>query len=174
MTTTTMTDHLGDTAEPGRAGAVTRARTYETLGILMRFRVFPDEVMGKYCVVDALVPAGHGAPPNRHAGESESFVVLEGAIDFMLDGATRRLEAGDDVVVPDGAEHAFAAVGPEPARLLITNAPGDMHVRFFTELGRVVPDDTKAPAPLDGPPDIARVLAVGAALGMTFPAPGAR
>jgi mannose-6-phosphate isomerase-like protein (cupin superfamily) len=150
-----------------------RPRTYETLGILMRFRVFPDEVMGKYCVVDAVVPAGLGAPPNRHAGESESFVILEGAVEFMLDGVTRRLGAGEDVVVPDGALHAFAAIGPEPARILITNAPGDMHVRFFTELGRVVADDTPSPAPLEGPPDIARVLAVGREVGMSFPAPGA-
>ncbi len=159
-------------AEATTAGAAARARTYETLGILMRFRVFPDEVMGKYLVVDALVPAGLGAPPNRHAGESESFVILEGAVDFMLDGATRRLTAGEDVVVPDGALHAFAAVGPEPARILIMNAPGDMHVRFFTELGRVVPEDTRAPAPLDGPPDVARILAVGREVGMVFPAPG--
>ena len=154
-----------------KPGAAARARTYETLGNLMRFRVFPDEVMGKYCVVDAVVPQGLGAPPNRHAGESESFVIVSGAVDFMLDGETRRLGAGESVVVPDGALHAFAAVGPEPARLLIVNAPGEMHVRFFTELGRAVPDETEAPAPLDGPPDIARVLAVGRAVGMSFPGP---
>ncbi|TPE49451.1 cupin domain-containing protein [Amaricoccus solimangrovi] len=162
---------MAEVGKPAAGGAVDRARTYETLGILMRFRVFPDEVMGKYCVVDALVPAGLGAPPNRHAGESESFVVIAGAVDFMLDGETRRLAAGDEVVVPDGALHAFAAVGPEPARILIVNAPGEMHVRFFTELGRAVPDETRAPAPLDGPPDIARVLAVGTEVGMSFPGP---
>jgi mannose-6-phosphate isomerase-like protein (cupin superfamily) len=157
------------TAEIEKVNGAVRARTYETLGILIRFRVFPDEVMGKYCVVDALVPEGHGAPPNRHAGESESFVVIDGAVDFMLDGVTRRLEAGQAVVVPDGALHAFAAVGPAPARLMIVNAPGKMHERFFTELGRAVPDETTAPTPLDGPPDIAHVLAVGTAVGMSFP-----
>ena len=76
------------------------------------------------------------------------------------------LEAG----VPEGGLHAFAATGPAPARILVLNAPGHMHVRFFTELGRPVPDDTAAPAPLDGPPDIARILAVGDAVGMSFPA----
>lgn len=161
---------MTETYEPV-TGQAERARTWETLGILIRFRVFPDEVMGKYCVVDALVPRGLGAPPNRHAGESESFMVLAGAVDFMLDGVTRRVVAGEDVIVPDGALHAFAAVGPEPARMLIVNAPGNMHVRFFTELGTPVPDDTSAPAPLDGPPDIPRVLAVGRAVGMSFPAP---
>ena len=148
-----------------------RARTYDSIGCLMRFRVFPDEVMGKYCVVEAVVPLGRGAPPNMHAGESESFYVLEGTVDFMVAGEPRTLSAGDHVVVPDGAMHAFAATGDQPARLLIVNAPGEMHVRFFTELGRVVPDDTAGPAPMDGPPDVARILAVGEAVGMTFPAP---
>lgn len=157
----------------GTAGmAEERPRTYETLGILMRFRVFPDEVMGKYCVVEMLVPPGCGAPPNRHPGESESFFVLSGELDFMLEGAGRRLGAGDHVVIPEGGLHAFQAIGPEPARILVMNAPGHMHVRFFTELGRPVPDSTATPAPLDGPPDIARVLAAGTAVGMTFPAPG--
>jgi quercetin dioxygenase-like cupin family protein len=161
---------------PGmEAGAVPddRPRTYETLGILMRFRVFPDEVMGKYCVVEMVVPAGCGAPPNRHPGESESFYVLEGQLDFIVEGEARRLGAGDHVVIPEGGLHAFAATGPAPARILVLNAPGHMHVRFFTELGRPVPDGTALPAPLDGPPDIARVLAVGEAVGMTFPMPPA-
>jgi quercetin dioxygenase-like cupin family protein len=148
-----------------------RPRTYETLGILMRFHAFPEDVMGKYNLVEAVVPPGLGAPPNHHAGETESFYVLEGAVEFMVDGVIRSLKAGDYVAIPDGALHAFQATGAAPARLLILNAPGEMHARFFTELGRVVPDDTTAPAPLDGPPDIARVLAVGSALGMVFPAP---
>lgn len=167
----TMTAASGMTQATPLDSAETRARTYETLGILMRFRVFPDEVMGKYCVVEMVVPPGCGAPPNRHPGESESFFVLEGQLDFMLDGAPRRLVSGDNVIIPEGALHAFAATGSEPARILVLNAPGNMHVRFFTELGRPVPDDTPAPAPMDGPPDIARVLAVGESVGMTFPHP---
>ena len=145
-----------------------RPRTYDSVGCLIRFRVFPEEVMGKYCIVEAVVPPGAGAPPNHHAGEFESFYVLEGTVDFVVDGVPRSVVAGEHVVVPDGAVHAFAATGDRAARLLIINAPGDMHARFFAEAGRAVPDDTALPSDA---PDVGRILAVGSAVGMSFPAP---
>lgn len=151
----------------------TAHRTYETLGILMRFHAFPGEVQDKYCLVEAVVPPGRGAPPNHHAGETEAFYVLDGAVDFVIEDVPHRAGPGDFVTVPDGALHAFAAAGDRPARLLILNAPGHMHERFFTDLGKPVAATTAAPAPMDAPPDLARVRAVAQAVGMTILAPDA-
>ncbi len=148
-----------------------RCRTYETLGILMTFHAFPSDVQGKYCLVEAVVPPGLGAPPNHHAGETEAFHVLEGEIDFMIDGEVTTAGPGTHVAIPDGAVHAFTAKGDTPARVLILNAPGTMHETFFTELGTPVPASTKTPAPMDGPPDLARVLSVANATGMTILVP---
>lgn len=150
---------------------MSRQRRYETLGILMTFHAFPEEAMDKYCLVEAVVPPGLGAPPNSHAGETECFVVLDGTVEFMVDGATQTIGAGQSVVIPDGAVHAFTAQGAAPARVMILNAPGHMHARFFTELGQPIDDDRRIPAPMDGPPDIARVMAVADATGMTIVAP---
>lgn len=150
---------------------MTRPRTYETLGILMRFHAFPEEVENKYCLVEAVVPPGLGAPPNHHAGETEAFFMLEGRAEFTVDGTKTEVGQGGYVAIPDGAVHAFSATGDRPARLLILNAPGHMHARFFTELGKPVADETGHPAPLGGPPDIARVMATAAATGMTILAP---
>lgn len=146
----------------------TRARTFQSMGILFRFHAFPSDVMGKFCLVEAVVPPGLGAPPNHHAGETEAFFVLEGAIALTVDGIPRELRAGGYVAVPDGAVHGFHAIGPDPARLLILNAPGHMHERFFTETGVAVEEERTAPTPLDGPPDVARILAVAAASGMVI------
>jgi len=146
-------------------------RTYETLGLLIRFHAFPGDVQDKYCLVEAVVPPGLGAPPNHHAGETEAFYVLDGAAEFVIDGVPQRAGPGDFVLVPDGALHAFAATGDRPARLLILNAPGHMHERFFTELGTPVAETTAAPAPMAGPPDLTCVLAVAQAAGMTIHAP---
>ncbi|MCU4654460.1 cupin domain-containing protein [Roseibacterium sp. SDUM158016] len=150
---------------------MSRHRRYETLGILMTFHAFPDEVMGKFCLVEAVVPPGLGAPPNTHAGETETFVVLDGEVDFMVDGVERRVGPGQSLSIPDGALHAFAAKGSKPARVMILNAPGRMHEQFFTELGTPVTDDRTAPAPQEGPPDVARIMAVAEACGMTIVAP---
>ncbi|WP_255469824.1 cupin domain-containing protein [Paracoccus sp. FO-3] len=79
-----------------------------------------------------MVPVGAGAPPNHHAGETEAFFVLEGQVGFMIDGQERLAGPGDFVPIPDGAVHAFKAVGEAPARMLILNAPGRMHQQFFT------------------------------------------
>ena len=49
-----------------------KPRTYDVLKILLRFHAFPNEVMGKYCLVECLVPVGSGAPPNHHAGDEKS------------------------------------------------------------------------------------------------------
>ncbi len=153
--------------------ADTRARTYETLGILMKFHAFPGDTLGKYCLVEAVVPPGLGAPPNHHAGETEAFYVLEGEVEFMVAGETRVARPGSHVSIPDGAVHAFTARGPAPARVLILNAPGHMHERFFTELGTPVAEGTAAPAPMDGPPDVAKVMQVAGATGMTILPPPA-
>lgn len=109
-----------------------------------------------------------GALPNHHAGETEAFFVLEGTAGFTIDGAPRQIGSGTYVAIPDGAVHSFHATGATPARPLILNAPGHMHERFFTETGYPVDEGTRAPAPLEGPPDVARILAVAASSGMVI------
>lgn len=148
-----------------------RPRTYEVLGILMTFHAFPDDVDGKYCLVEAVVPPGCGAPPNHHAGETEAFHVLEGRFEFMVNGVVTEAGPGDHIRIPDGALHAFSAIGESNGRVLILNAPGLMHDRFFTSVGTPVPDDTKVPSPMDGPPDLAAVMAAAEASGMVLAAP---
>lgn len=148
-----------------------RHRTYETLGILMKFHAFPDECQGKYCLVEAVVPPGLGAPPNHHAGETEAFFVLDGTIEFNVNGETIVAGAGQHVPIPDGVIHAFSAQGKEPARVLILNSPGNMHESFFTELGKRVDADKKVPDALDGPPDLDQVMAAAERSGMTIVLP---
>jgi quercetin dioxygenase-like cupin family protein len=143
-------------------------RHYDVFGLLLSFRVLPEEVSGKFALMEAVVPPGLGAPLNSHAGETETFRVLDGEFLFLIDGTPVPARAGDTLVVPDGAAHAFRCTGDTPGRLLILNAPGRMHVDFFRGVGRPLPDDTRLPAPPDGPPDMAMVMQVAAATGMTL------
>lgn len=148
----------------------TKPRKYSALNILMNFHAFPSEVQGKYCLVECTVPVGAGAPPNHHAGETEAFYILEGEVGFMIEGEERLGRAGDYIAIPDGAVHAFKAVGETPARILVFNAPGNMHEDFFTGIGEALPDDhNELPAPKA--PDIPAVLAKAKEVGMTILAP---
>lgn len=147
-----------------------RPRTYNVLNILTKFHAFPGEVDNKFCLVECTVPVGAGAPPNHHAGETEGFFVLDGQIMFMIDGQEHAAGPGDYVAIPDGAVHAFQAIGDSPARVLVLNAPGNMHEAFFTGLGTVLPDDqTELPASAE--PDIGAVLKVASEVGMTILGP---
>ena len=148
-----------------------RPRTYALLGMIVKFHAFPAERDGKHSLVECIVPPGLGAPPNHHDGETESFYVLDGAVEFTVAGETEVLGPGGYAMVPDGALHAFTARGDRPARMLILNAPGIMHDRFFTGIGVPVPDGTTEAPPADGPPDIPRLVAFAAELGMTIPVP---
>ena len=143
-----------------------RPRTYNVLNILMKFHAFPSETKGKYCLTECLVPIGAGAPPNHHAGETEAFYILEGQIGFMVDGKEFVAGPGEFVAVPDGAVHAFQAVGEVPARVLILDAPGEMHDVFFTSIGTPLPEgQTELPEPAE--PDIPFVIAKAKEVGMT-------
>lgn len=149
-------------------------RHFDVFGLLVSFRVFPDEVDGRFALVEAVVPPGLGAPPNAHPGEAEAFRVIEGEFAFVIDGRTVSARAGDTLVVPDGAPHAFRCTGDRPGRLMIINAPGRVHVDFFRGIGRPLADDTTLPEPPDGPPDMASIMAVAAATGMTLLPPPER
>ncbi|MGA4843308.1 cupin domain-containing protein [Streptomyces sp. G45] len=51
-----------------------------------------------------------GARPHHHARSTELFHVLDGALDFFLDGDLVTVGRGGLVVVPPGTPHAFGAV----------------------------------------------------------------
>lgn len=147
-----------------------RPRTYNVLNILLKFHAFPSETMGKFAFVECLVPVGAGAPPNNHAGETENFYVIDGQVGFMIDGKEILAGPGDHIAIPDGATHAFKAVGDRPARVLIVNAPGNMHDQFFTEIGAPLPEGTtELPDPAE--PNIPAVLAAAESCGMTIVGP---
>ena len=147
-----------------------RPRTYDVLGNVIKFLAYPDETDGKYCVMECIVPKGAGAPPNKHAGEMETFYVLDGEVAFHVDGEDILAQKGAFLTVPDGAVHAFSGVS-EQSRLLILNAPGVMHEKFFTGVGTELPEGTTQPLPPSGPPDVPALVAKASSLGMTILAP---
>ena len=152
---------------------MSRSRTVHFLGNLIHFHAFCDEREGEYCVVEARVAPGAGAPPHHHAADQETFFVVEGEVEFSIDGAPRSAGAGDVVLIPKGATHAFTNTGDAPARMFIVNAPGRMHEQFFTTVGEPLPEGTtEIPEPA-GPPDIGALVAAADAVGMTILPPPA-
>ncbi|MEX0343484.1 MAG: cupin domain-containing protein [Rhizobiaceae bacterium] len=149
----------------------TRPRKYHLLGNLLTFHAFPSETGDRYTMVEIKTAPGAGAPPNHHAGEDESFYVLEGQFEFLVNDKKIKAAAGDFVKVPDGAVHAFTCSGDLPGRLICVNSPGKMHDIFFTQAGDALPDGTTDVPKPDGPPDIPAIMKVAERAGMTILAP---
>lgn len=150
--------------------ANTRPRTFSALNTLLRFHAYPEETDGKFCLIEATVPAGAGAPPHSHKGEMEAFFILEGRVKFMMGAIGPKeivAEAGDYVPVPDGAIHSFEVIGDTAARMMVINAPGNVHAAFFTSVGEVVPEELVEPLP-PTVPNIAVVAAEAAKAGITM------
>lgn len=147
----------------------TQTDTYFLAGILVRFLV--REPDAGYSLVEALVGPGAGPPPNRHQADDEAFYVLDGTFEFGVGSETRIAKSGDFVRVPNGEIHTFRNIGQGPGRLLIVNAPGTLHVNFFSQAGDPMPPGTsELPSPIP-PPDVARLLEVGRQNGMEFMLP---
>ena len=56
-----------------------------SLAALTRFLVSGADTVGRYCLIDMLVPDGAGPPAHRHDFE-EMFTVLEGELEFFFRG----------------------------------------------------------------------------------------
>ena len=75
---------------------------------------------GQVGVVQGKLPPGGGFQiPHWHEDLDEVFYVLEGEIEFLLDGELRLASAGSTVFVPAGTVHAFRNAGDRPARQLV-------------------------------------------------------
>jgi len=66
-------------------------------------------------VVHATIAPGRGPMRHRHP-HAEIFAIHAGTGRFEVDGDTFEAEAGDVLIIPPGAWHAFVATGTEPLR----------------------------------------------------------
>ena len=63
-----------------------------------------------------------GVDPHTHATHTDSFYVLEGEVEFFLDGAWHRSGPGTFVSIPPNVEHGFRPCGSS-FRLLNFHTP---------------------------------------------------
>jgi quercetin dioxygenase-like cupin family protein len=84
-------------------------------------------------VIEFEVRPGDGVDPHFHRGQSDSFYVLEGEVEFHVGDEVVSGTAGTYVLAPPNVVHFFRNVGTKPARLLNLHAPGGF-VEYRREL----------------------------------------
>jgi quercetin dioxygenase-like cupin family protein len=89
---------------------------------------------GSFAMLEAHVPAQTGPPPHIHHAEDETFILLEGILDFHVADDLHRAEADSVIFVPRGTRHHFSNVGDGLARMLFLYSPAGME-GMFSEIG---------------------------------------
>jgi quercetin dioxygenase-like cupin family protein len=120
---------------------------------------------GRFCVIDMLVPPGGGPGPHRHDFE-ETFILLEGELEFTFRGQKSLASAGTTVNIPSNAPHRFQNTGATTARMICICAPAG-NDQFFLEVGTPVPTRTTAPPELS-PKEMADFLTKAKSLAPKF------
>ncbi|MBC2667230.1 cupin domain-containing protein [Novosphingobium flavum] len=82
---------------------------------------------------------GTGPPPHSHPWD-EAFFVLDGQVEFILDGAGTMLQPGALVHVPGGSPHAFR-FGPGGGMMLEVTGPGSNAAQMFRDFDAEMPPD---------------------------------
>ena len=112
------------------------------LGMPLTMLCEASETGGSWSLFEEIVPFGMGPPPHRHDWD-EAYYILEGEVDFEVDGEAVRSARGDFNYLPRNTVHGFKGASETPARVLIFAAPAHGS-DFFRELNdqvRSLPED---------------------------------
>lgn len=144
-------------------------RTVAVVGDVYRFLATGEDTNGMYALWEAIVPPGGGPPPHVHSLEEESFYILEGEIEFTIDG--KRLVAGVGMFanMPVGTPHSFKNESGKPAKMLISVAPAGLEKMFY-EVGVHLAEGATTPLP-PTKEEIEKLLAIAPRYGIEIRLP---
>jgi quercetin dioxygenase-like cupin family protein len=145
-------------------------RVYSIVGDRYTYLLTGEETGGGCFMFEAYVSPGNGPPPHVHSREDETFYVVEGEFEFLVDGAPTRLKAGEFLFARRDVPHSFRNVGAEAGKMIITATPAGLE-DFFSEIGAKLASRDDAPVP-PSQDDIARLIAAAPKYGLKILGPG--
>jgi mannose-6-phosphate isomerase-like protein (cupin superfamily) len=84
-----------------------------------------------------------GAPPHFHTRVTETFFVIDGALEVLTGEEILTLNQGDLLVIPPHLPHAFAPPADRHADILVTFTPGIARFDYYRLLERVYRGEAK-------------------------------
>ena len=114
---------------PPRGGA-----DYEWESDHIFVKVAAEDSNGAFTLVEDNLKASFVLGLHLHRDHAETFYIIDGAVDFYVDGDWMTLEAGACLHVPPGVPHAAkTANGQEAARMLMIFQPAGFD-QFLAEI----------------------------------------
>jgi quercetin dioxygenase-like cupin family protein len=86
------------------------ARTLNAFGETFVILLDGKQTGEKFTAFLSISPPGGGPGPHYHEREDEWFYIVEGQVDFFLDGTWTMVSPGDCVYSPRGSVHGFKII----------------------------------------------------------------
>lgn len=133
---------------------------------LMTTKASAAETGGAYSLTEHLVTPASNPPMHVQVDEDEAFYVLEGEVEFEVDGQTVLATPGTFAFVARGAAHLFRVL-TDTARMLVicSGKASDNLEDFFLDMGEPA---TERVLPQPSPPDADRLAAACARTGIVL------
>ena len=132
-------------------------KSFPVLGDQVDMLVTQEMTGGSSATLVETSPPGGGPPPHQHRNEDETFFVIDGEYEFLVDGNWVKASAGDSFYRGRGTIHTFRNCGTTTGRILIFVQPGGFQ-SYLEEI-----------SPLSVPSDLGKLIEISNRYGITFP-----
>ncbi|MCZ2127562.1 MAG: cupin domain-containing protein [Anaerolineales bacterium] len=79
---------------------------------------------GRYSIMISRWLSTFEVPPHFHKEHAETFYVLDGQVEWTVEGETRVLNAGDALYIPPNAVHSVRVLGGKDSHNILIYEPG--------------------------------------------------
>jgi quercetin dioxygenase-like cupin family protein len=83
-------------------------------------------------------PDTGGPPVHVHETAEESYEVLDGTLEVLIDGSWQTLRTGDKTTVPPGTRHTLKNSSDRPVRIINTHRPALNFEAMFREMQALI------------------------------------
>ena len=104
-------------------------KPFDFHGAKFTIKVLTSETNGSYTILDIIHPPNLGPALHKHPRGSETFYIVEGDYEFILDGKSVMGKPGDVIFVPKEIPHRFV-VGDKGGHALVISPP-ELEFYFF-------------------------------------------
>jgi len=105
----------------------------DTSEVTTKLIVGDNESEGRYTILSDLWKVGFSVPTHYHARHFETFYLLSGEAEWIVNGEAHKMKAGDAVYIPANAPHSARTLGSRPAHFILVYSAGDYEAHLERE-----------------------------------------
>ena len=123
-----------------------QGESVSVVGDRYTFLTTKEQTEGTFAQMEFYIPPGGGSPPHTHHNEDEFFYIVEGELEFHIDGNQVIAKEGDFLFGPKGVPHNFKNVTEVPVVMICTVMPAGLE-DYFRGVGIPLPSRDSQPIP---------------------------